>query len=232
VPDAQCSVLVVDDDFMVARIHRGFVERLEGFVVAGEAHTGKEALAAVDRLQPDVVLLDVYLPDLDGLEVLERLRTGRQADVDVIVVTAARDVDTVSRSLQLGARQYLIKPFTQKDLHDRLLQVQRVRTELASRGARAVAQHDVDRLFTGTPESSPVRLPKGLSSVTMQAVVDRLRGLEEACTATSLGDAVGLSRVSARRYLDHLVKTGAVRVELRYGDVGRPEHLYRWGGQP
>jgi two-component system CitB family response regulator len=227
--DRDCSVLVVDDDFMVARIHRGFVDRLDGFTVAGEAHTGAEALAAVERLRPDIVLLDVYLPDIGGLEVLEQLRTGRHADTDVIVVTAARDVETVSRSLQLGARQYLIKPFGKRDLHDRLLQVRRLREELATRGEEAVRQHEVDRFFGTTPVSAPAnRLPKGLSAVTMESVVARLRELTEPCSATSLGEDVGLSRVSARRYLDHLVKIGVVRVELRYGDVGRPEHLYRW----
>lgn len=228
-PDRDCSVLVVDDDFMVARIHRGFVERLDGFVVAGVAHSGAEALADVERLRPDIVLLDVYLPDLGGLEVLERLRTGRYPDTDVIVVTAARDAETVSRSLQLGARQYLIKPFGKEDLRDRLQQVRRARAELAERGDADVHQHEVDRLFGVAPETrAPARLPKGLSQVTMEAVVARLRETGSG-TATTLSEDVGLSRVTARRYLDHLVKLGAVRVELRYGDVGRPEHLYRWG---
>jgi response regulator of citrate/malate metabolism len=218
----------VDDDFMVARIHRGFVDRIEGYVVAGEAHTGSEALAAVERLRPDIVLLDVYLPDLGGLDVLERLRTGRYPDTDVIVVTAARDVETVSRSLQLGARQYLIKPFGKQDLHDRLEQVRRLRTELVTRGDE-VHQQDVDRFFGGPPEATaPTRLPKGLSEVTMEAVIARLREEPDAFTASALGEEVGLSRVTARRYLDHLVKLGVVRVELRYGDVGRPEHRYRW----
>lgn len=173
----------------------------------------------------------MYLPDLSGLVVLERLRTGPLADTQVIVVTAARDAETVSRSLQLGARQYLIKPFTRNDLHDRLQQVRRHRDQLARQGEQPVHQRDVDQFFGKQPDDQgTTRLPKGLSPVTMQSVVDRLRQLDQPCTATSLGEDVGLARVSIRRYLDHLVKTNQVRVEMQYGDVGRPEHRYLWLG--
>lgn len=224
----RCSVLVVDDDFMVARVHRGFVDSLTGFGVVGVAHTGTQALRAVDRLRPDIVLLDIYLPDLGGLEVLQRLRAGPHRDVDVVVVTAARDTESVARTLQLGARHYLIKPFGKRDLHERLHQVRRARAELDASEETEIIQEDVDRIFGARPDLSTTRPPKGLSPVTMASVVKCLRDMDNPCTATSLSAGVGLSRVTARRYLDHLVKVGAVRVELRYGDPGRPEHLYIW----
>ena len=104
------DVLVVDDDFMVAEIHRRFVEQVDGFRAVGVARTGAEALAAARELQPQLILLDVYLPDMTGLEVLQRLRSDGDR-VGVIMITAARELDTVSGALDGGAADYLIKPF-------------------------------------------------------------------------------------------------------------------------
>src|SRR5690606_32904927 len=103
-------VLVVDDDFMVAKVHCGFVERVPGFTVAGVAHSGAQALTTLLEVRPDLVLLDIYLPDMSGLEVLRQIRE-RATPVDVLVITAARDVDTIRTSLRGGVIHYLIKPF-------------------------------------------------------------------------------------------------------------------------
>lgn len=229
-PARQLRVLIVDDDFMVARVHRGFVERIEGFTAAGEARSGTEALEAVRELSPDVVLLDVYLPDLSGLEVLERLRGLEQSrDVDVVMITAAKDVTTVSRSLRSGALHYLIKPFRFEDLRARLLQVADTRRGLAgASGVADLAQTEVDRLFGPGPANRGQELPKGLSRQTMNLVVKHLREQTEDRSATQVGKGIGVSRVSARRYLEHLVTVGRVRVALRYGEAGRPERRYRW----
>ena len=113
------EVLIVDDDFMVARIHTGFVERTPGFTVTGVAHTGAEALVEAERLQPDLVLLDVYLPDVSGLDLLGALREAAP-EVDVLVISAAREADTVRRALRGGIVHYLMKPFSYDDLRVRL----------------------------------------------------------------------------------------------------------------
>ncbi|MGH3371578.1 MAG: response regulator, partial [Nocardioidaceae bacterium] len=113
------GVLIVDDDFMVARIHTGFVERTPGFEVLGVAHTGAEALAQVEALEPDLVLLDVYLPDTTGLALLQRMRE-LVPEVDVLVISAAREAETVRRALRGGIVHYLIKPFSYDDLRVRL----------------------------------------------------------------------------------------------------------------
>ena len=223
-------VLVVDDDFMVARLHRGFVSKLEGFEVVGEARTGAEALARVRELRPDIVLLDVYLPDLSGLEVLEQLRAGEYPSVDVLVITAARDTATVTKAMQFGAVHYLIKPFGFHDLADRLRQVSAARRHLSQHGTQPLGQADVDRVFgTVRPVGESARgLPKGLSEPTMDLVVEQLRVQQAPESASVVGDRAGLSRVSARRYLEHLVKLGWVELSLKYGATGRPERLYRW----
>lgn len=123
---AQLRVLIVDDDFRVVRVHRNFVERVPGFTVVGESATGEEALTAIRELNPDLVLLDIYLPDKSGLEVLSALRQS-QHPVHVLVVSAARDLETVRQAYHGGVVQYLVKPFSSADLEKRLLDYQRRR---------------------------------------------------------------------------------------------------------
>ncbi|NUT53005.1 MAG: response regulator [Saccharothrix sp.] len=217
-------VLVVDDDFMVAKVHSGYVARTPGFEVVGVAHTGAEALRLVRELRPDLVLLDVYLPDVDGLAVLRELR-GLADDVDVIVITAATDVETVRGAMRGGVLHYLIKPFEYAALRDQLAHfaaLDRRLDQLASAG-----QADVDRVFGARPRSAPV-LPKGLTAQTAALVEGVLR--DRPVTASECADATELARVSARRYLEHFVATGKAEVRLKYGGTGRPERLYVWLG--
>lgn len=217
------DVLVVDDDFMVAEIHRRFVEQVDGFRVVGVARSGAEALAAVRELRPELVLLDVYLPDMTGLEVLRQLRSDGDR-VGVIMITAARELDTVSAALDGGAADYLIKPF----------EVGQLRAKLDSFTARAAAlgsdggadQTLVDALF-GAPatEAADAALPKGLGAETGRLVLAAVRSAGEV-SAAECAENVGISRVSARRYLEHFLNTGALEIRLQYG-VGRPERRYR-----
>lgn len=215
-------VLVVDDDFMVARIHGRFVEQTDGFEVVGTARTGAEALQLVGTLAPDLLLLDVHLPDLSGLEVLEQLR-GQGRDVAVVMVTAERGATAVRASLHGGALQYLVKPFEYDDLADRLRQVAATLGALTGEPDQAT----IDRAFgTGRPGDVPTVLPKGLSAETADLVLEAARAASE-ISASEAADAVGLSRVTARRYLEHFVDTGAAEVRLQYGGSGRPERRYR-----
>ena len=163
------EVLVVDDDFMVARIHTGFVERTPGFSVTGIAHTGAQALGRRLRLQPDLVLLDVYLPDVSGLDLLAGLREAAP-EVDVLVISAAREADTVRRALRGGIVHYLIKPFSYDDLRLRLEHYQQAYAGMSS---DTRDQADVDRLFGVA--GADKRLPKGFSPETLRLVEDSLR---------------------------------------------------------
>ncbi|MFC5730173.1 MULTISPECIES: response regulator [Nocardioides] len=229
-------VLVVDDDFMVVKIHRRFVEQLEGFVVVAEARTGDEALRQVEELAPDLVLLDIHLPDISGLEVLRRLRSNA-VPVDVLMVTAARDVETVKESLRGGAVQYIVKPFSAQVLHDRLREYDRLRQSLRQiddGGDGEVGQREVDAIFGVAGRAADPQLPKGLTAPTLQLVANALReatlGGDATISAAEAAEVTGLARVSVRRYLEHLVSVGAAEVRLRYGGSGRPERGYRWTG--
>lgn len=221
------DVLVVDDDFMVARIHRGYVDRLPGFRVVGEAHTAAAALEAVARLAPDLVLLDVYLPDASGLDVLRRLRQDTDCRSDVLAITAARDVETVRTAMHGGVVGYLVKPFAFAAFAERMRRYAEQRRELA--GAEEMGQSDVDRLFAGR-RTGPAPLPKGLSVATCELVGEALRTADGDLSAAEAAERVGISRVSARRYLEHLAGTGQATLRPRYGGSGRPEHRYSWGG--
>jgi two-component system CitB family response regulator len=224
------GVLVVDDDFMVARVHRGYVERVRGFRVVGEAHTGADALEAVSRLRPELVLLDIYLPDVSGLDVLQALRSRDEDSVDVIAVTAAREVETIRAAMIGGVAQYLVKPFGFAALRERLEQYADARQTLAHMAEPG--QDEVDRVFRlmrgASLGVSTAALPKGLSTRTCDLVAQVLRGADGDLSASEAAERAGLSRVSARRYLEHLVEAGNARLQLRYGAAGRPEHRYLW----
>ncbi|MFD9223197.1 response regulator [Streptomyces sp. NPDC060064] len=222
------KVLVVDDDFMVAKLHSRYVSATEGFTVVGVAHCGAEALRAAERLRPDLVLLDIYLPDMDGIRVLRELRAAEERDgrasVDALFITAARDAGLVRAALRAGALHYLIKPFNQAALQEQLRHVASLRSRLDRLGE--ARQEDVDQIFGTRPPGSR-ELPKGLAPHTAELVERILREHPGGLSATECAEAGSLSRVSARRYLEYFVETGRVEVTLRYGGTGRPERRYR-----
>lgn len=217
------TVLVVDDDFMVAKIHTRFVERTEGFEVVGTASTGAEALSLTTALVPDLVLLDVHLPDMSGLDVLARMR-AHGSEAGVIMVTAERGAGAVRAALHGGAMHYLVKPFEYADFASRLRQVA---AALGMLGTGQADQELIDQVFGTTPAATTsVALPKGLSPETAALVLAALRAGQE-LSAAEAAEQVGLSRVSARRYLEHFVGAGTAEVRLQYGSAGRPERRYR-----
>ena len=218
--------LVVDDDAMTASIHHSYVERVPGFEVVGEAHTGRRALEAVRELRPDLLLLDIYLPDMSGLDVLRTLREPGQPHIDVIAVTAAKDVSTLRTAIHGGVIHYLVKPFFFDTLRERLEGYAALHGRLER--LREPDQHDIDHVFSLLRSHGRHGLPKGISAPTLETVVEALQQSDADITAVELAEATGISRGTARRYLEYLALTGAVELSLRYGTTGRPEHKYRW----
>jgi response regulator of citrate/malate metabolism len=219
------GVLVVDDDFRVAAIHATYVARVPGFTVVGRAHSAAETRRLVAARKPGLVLLDLYLPDEHGLSVMRDLPTTGPRP-DVIVVTAARDVASVRTAMQLGAVHYLVKPFGFAALRERLTAYR----DLCGRLARLdqADQRDVDELYgllRGTP--LPNVLPKGHSAPTLTLVREAMRTAGTDLSAAEVASLVGISRPTAQRYLSYLARHGVVRLQLRYGATGRPEHRYR-----
>ncbi|MEC4015837.1 response regulator [Streptomyces sp. H27-D2] len=222
------QVLVVDDDVRVAEINAAYVAKVAGFRVAARAHSAAEALAVIEREPVDLVLLDHYLPDETGLALVQRLR--RQGHhTDVIMVTAARDIATVQAAMRYGALQYLVKPFTFAGLRSKLEGYATLRRTLD--GGGEAEQSEVDRIFgaLGGSNAEPAELPKGHSALTADLVRQVLRAAEGPLSAQEVAELSGLSRQTAQRYLKLLERAGRIRLSLKYGDTGRPEHRYVWG---
>jgi response regulator of citrate/malate metabolism len=223
----QVRTLVVEDEPIAAQAHAEFVRRVPGFTVAGVAHSGEEALHALAQQPVDLVLLDMNLPDLHGLAVCRAMRAAGQR-ADVIAVTSARDLAVVQAAVSAGVVAYLLKPFVFASLRDRLERYASYRAELAERAdASVTGQHEVDRLLGSLHSTQPHQAPKGLATEATELVIAALRE-SGPLTAAELGTRLGLSRVSARRYLEKLVERGMARRAPRFGGQGRPEIEYVW----
>ncbi|WP_323095313.1 response regulator [Intrasporangium sp. YIM S08009] len=215
-------VLVVDDDFRVARLHSDAIDAMPDCQVIGQARTAAEALRMAQSRHPDLVILDEFLPDAPGSSLLGRL------GAPVIVVTAANDTATVRRALSAGAVNYILKPFDLDLLVDRVRAFARTRAGLV--GNRPVEQADIDRALTqmrgGAGSEPPPR--RGGSETTAGLIRDLLASASGPLTASQVAQAIGVSRVTAQRYLSDLAQAGRVTIALSYGSAGRPEHHYSW----
>lgn len=219
------SVMIVEDDAQIAALHAEFLTGLPGFEVVGQAASVAGALAEIGRREPDLILLDVYLPDGTGIDLLRRLRMARPDAYDVILITAASDLAHVERAAHLGVADYLLKPFTRAEFTRRLAAYARGRETRRDVGESGpLSQAAIDARLT--PAASRP-MPKGLSATTCALVADVMR-VGEPLTATDVSERLGISRVSARRYLEHLVHSGQVVSRPRFGGQGRPRTEYVW----
>lgn len=218
------SVLIVEDDPMVADINCRYLAEVEGFHLTGIAKTGAEAVSFLDREDVKLVLLDIYLPGMNGLEFLTEIRR-RQKPTDVIVVSAAREPDIISQALRHGAVDYLVKPFE----FDRLaasLRAYRERIAVIESASR-LDQATLDREVLRKAPVAAETMPKGLDKNTFKLVCDAVQARQGSFSTEEIASQVGLSRVSMRKYLKFLEELGAVKVEIIHGSVGRPLYCYR-----
>lgn len=222
---ADIRVLVVEDDPVAADAHALYVGRVPGFTVSGTVHSGADARRHLEAHGVDLLLLDLYLPDGHGLALVRSLRAAGHT-ADIIAVTSARDLTVVREGVSLGVVQYVLKPFTFATLRDRLTRYARFRATTGE----ASGQDEVDRALAALRSPQPAALPKGLTAATLRAVTDVLRASGGGLTATEAAADVGISRITARRYLEHLVVAGRAARAPQYGHVGRPELRYRWSG--
>lgn len=222
--------LVVEDDPLLADAHRTYVDRIPGFGIVGVVNNGAEALRFLTVNEVDLVLLDLYLPDMSGLDVCRAMRS-RGDTTGVIAVTSARDLHIVRSAMSQGIVQYLLKPFTFASFRDKLQRYADYHQRLTVQSETA-AQHDIDRALAALRGTDSVALPKGLSAETLTSVIETLRAAAEDLSAGEIAKAVGISRVTARRYLEHLADQDLAERRSRYGGPGRPEHSYRWRPVP
>ncbi|NDJ80080.1 response regulator [Vibrio campbellii] len=218
-------VMIIEDDIAIAELHHKYLSQLSGLEVVGIATTRMEAEMQLEVLKPDLLLMDVYLPDGTGLEILNTLRTNNQT-CDVILITAARDVDTLQQAMRGGVVDYLLKPVMFPRLEAALQKYISQRQQLDV--VESLDQNLVDKMLQSSvsAENTPQRLPKGIDGVTL----DKIRALfggEVMFTADEAGEKIGASRTTARRYLEYLISSGELEADLNYGTVGRPERCYK-----
>ncbi|AIV39509.1 response regulator [Curtobacterium sp. MR_MD2014] len=222
---APIRVLIVEDEPLTAEAHTAYVSRLEGFAVVGTVGSGRAMLAAVAAERPDLVLLDLNLPDAHGLQLVRTLRAAGSA-VDVVAVTAAHDVQAVRNAIALGVVQYLVKPFSFRSFADRMTSYREFRRGFEDR--RALTQADIDQRLGTLRPVAPADHEKGIAPETLEVVRDALLQRSDGGSASEVAEATGLSRVTVRRYLEHLAAAGQVAKDVRHRGQGRPEYEYRW----
>ena len=216
------QTVIVEDDPTISLLDRTFLARDNRFALAHAFSNGHEALEWLLHHTADLIILDVYMPRMTGLELLRTLRM-EGIGIDVIMVTAANDSKTVDALLKLGVTDYLVKPFAASRFQQALDTFCQHREAVSHDN---VSQQELDALF---PSAAPaVSIPKGLQTRTLDRIRACLRQIPQAgATCETIADCSGFSTVTVRRYLTYLVSQGEAVTQVNYDTGGRPCMLYR-----
>lgn len=217
------DVIIVEDDFRIAKIHEEFIEKVTGFKVVGKALNGDNAIKLVQNNEVDLVILDVYLPDILGVDLIDKIRE-MDSNIDFIMVSAATETELVGEIIRNGVFDYIIKPVKMERFIETLERYQEMKERLDKQSE--VDQLFLDKYFGHLPENGLKDTPKGIDPLTLEKVSKTIQSLKSGITAEEMGSRIGVSRTTARRYLEYLISTGEVMAELEYGIVGRPERKY------
>ena len=225
------KVLLIEDDPMVREVNRQFIERVNGFEIVGTAANGVEGFEKICTLKPDLVFMDIFMPEQNGIDTLRKIRK-ENISVDVISVTAANDMPTIQTILHLGVYDYIMKPFTFERMEQTLQNYRQFKQKVI--GVQDITQQELDELMRkGQTEQqiekldhSLTELPKGFNRATLDKVLNYLRECQTGASADEVATAIGVARVTARRYLDYMEKCKLIKVDIQYGSVGRPINQY------
>jgi two-component system CitB family response regulator len=224
------EVLIVEDDLRVAEIQKRFIEQIPGFQTIGIAASYLEAKSFIEVMEPDLLLLDVYFPDMNGLDLLKETKI-RGKQMDVIMITATKEMHKVQEAITIGVFDYILKPVIFERFKAALLRYQEYNRKLTVFRERdlQVTQEQVDKLLRKEIEGSIQEknyLPKGIDPLTLEKVLEVLGRTNLGLTAEFVAKEMGVSRTTARRYLEHLITEEKIEADLAYGTVGRPERVY------
>ena len=219
------KVLIVEDDPMVAMINEQYIKRNKNFTLVGKCGDGMSALSFLEKTDIDLIILDVYMPKMNGFETLREIR-NRQITTDVIMVTAANDIDSLEEALHLGVVDYLVKPFTfdrfQMALEKYIAKIN------ALKDIEKLNQSNIDSIIVNSRKNTQDLLPKGIQEKTMQCIMDYLRENSGVWfTGDQIAGEIGLTGVTVRRYMNYLSESGRVIGEMNYETGGRPCMLYK-----
>lgn len=219
--------LIVEDDTKIAEIQRIFTEKIPLYEVVGIAHSIAEAEEVIDILKPDLILLDIFFPDGNGIDLLWKIRAD-QKKTDVVLITAAKEVEFFEEGLRGGVFDYILKPLIFTRFADTLEKYRTHRKNLNK--INKMSQSEVDRFLRqeNNTTTSTNELPKGIDAITLKKIVTMVENIgPDGISADKAGSMVGVSRTTSRRYLEYLVSNGAIIADLFYGSLGRPERVYR-----
>ena len=219
------KVLIVEDDPMVAMINEQYIKRNKNFTLVGKCNDGMSALNFLEKTDIDLLILDVYMPKMNGFETLREIR-NRQITTDVIMVTAANDIDSLEEALHLGVVDYLVKPFTfdrfQMALEKYIAKIN------ALKDIEKLNQSNIDSIIVNSRKNTQDLFPKGIQEKTMQCIMDYLRENSGVWfTGDQIAGEIGLTGVTVRRYMNYLSESGRVIGEMNYETGGRPCMLYK-----
>lgn len=219
------NVLIVEDELRIAELHSQFIQQIPGFHTIGIARTIKEAVQLIGTLKPSLILLDNYLPDGQGIDLMHSLKANKLSP-DIVFLTAANDLETVKDAMRCGTFDYLIKPIACDRLQNTFQRYLRYRNTM--RHAVTVNQRYVDEMFSFQANEGLCRCqPKGIDEFTLDKVKEAFSNPDICHTAESLGNLIGISKTTARRYLEHCAALTYLHAEVIHGKVGRPERVYR-----
>lgn len=226
------KVLLIEDDPMVREVNRQFIERVEGFEIIAMAGNGLDGIEKIKMLQPDLVLMDIYMPELDGMETLRNIRQNN-LNVDVITVTAANDLHTIQKMLHLGLFDYIMKPFTFERMEQTLIKYRTYKEQMLEREVLTQQEFDLimqnrqtDTIQTSQKQQNDQEMPKGFNRATLEKVLNFLKESKNGASADEVAVGIGVARVTARRYLDFMEKRNLIKVDIQYGSIGRPINQY------
>ena len=216
--------MIVEDDPMVASINRRMVEKLKSFQIVGVISGEQDALQHILSAEPDLVLLDVFLPHSNGVKILQDLRQG-ELPVDVILVTAANDTRTIYQCLRLGAIDYIIKPFDLERLETSLSNYRKLRALLSRE--QELSQTEIDDIGSKEPPPALARaLPKGIHPLTLDQITAFLIRQPQPLSSDEIAEGLAMSKITVWRYLEYLVERKTATMQQTYGAIGRPKRLY------
>ena len=219
------KVLVIDDDPMVAMINSQYVQKNKNFIVCGTCKNGQDALEFLKQNQIDLVILDVYMPLMNGVETLKQIRKNAFC-TEVIMVTAANDTQTLENTMHLGVIDYLIKPFALERFQ---IALEKFEAKMkAIKTAEILDQHCIDNIIGTCQKQSVKNYPKGIQEKTLKKIEQYLKTQNTWINGDIIAEKVGLSSVTIRHYMAYLVQNGTVKESINYETGGRPSMLYKY----